>query len=171
MTPALWPGTRPPCAVTDMMTPATIAAGLHASVDEALKLFAGADERRTCVRPKPDAWCAREVLGHLIDSACNNHRRFIVVQSGDIARFDGYDQNAWVSRQRYHDVPWRDLVALWTAYNRHLAHVIGCTPAAALAQAALSPDGSQPQTRGFVMEDYVRHLRHHLGQLKSLLAP
>lgn len=155
--------------VTDMMTPATIAAGLHASIDEALKLFAGADERRTAVRPSPDAWSAREVLGHLIDSACNNHRRFIVAQSGDSGRFDGYDQNAWVSRQRYQEVAWRDLIALWTAYNRHLAHVIGCTPAAALGHAALSPDGSHTQTLGFVMEDYVRHLRHHVNQLKPLL--
>jgi hypothetical protein len=153
-----------------MMTPATIAAGLHASVDEALKLFSGADERRTCVRPEPDKWCAREILGHLIDSACNNHRRFILAQ-GDVARFDGYEQNAWVARQRYRDVPWRDLVALWTAYNRHLAHVIAVTPPAALGAAALSPDGSSRVTLSLLMEDYVHHLRHHLGQLKALLAP
>ena len=111
-----------------MMTPPTIAAGLHATIDEALKLFAGVDERRTTVRPDTGTWCAREVLGHLIDSACNNHRRFVVAQAGDLARFDGYDQNAWVARQRYREVPWRDLVALWTAYNRHLAHVIAVTP-------------------------------------------
>jgi hypothetical protein len=152
-----------------MMTPATIAAGLHATVDEALKLFAGVDERRTAFRPATGAWCAREVLGHLIDSACNNHRRFIVGQSADVARFDGYNQNEWVSRQRYHEVPWRDLVALWTAYNRHLAHVIGCAPPAALAHAALSADGQSQVTVAFLMEDYVRHLRHHLDQLRSLL--
>jgi hypothetical protein len=109
------------------------------------------------------------VLGHLIDSACNNHRRFIVGQSADVARFDGYNQNEWVSRQRYHEVPWRDLVALWTAYNRHLAHVIGCAPPAALAHAALSADGQSQVTVAFLMEDYVRHLRHHLDQLRSLL--
>jgi hypothetical protein len=153
-----------------MMTPATIAAGLHASIDEGLRLFAGVDERRTAARPAPDAWCARQILGHLIDSACNNHRRFILGQSGDVDRFDGYEQDAWVARQRYHDVPWRDLVALWTAYNRHLAHVIAVTPASALACTAVSPDGSARITLGFLMEDYVHHLRHHLAQLKSLLA-
>src|ERR1700752_1492933 len=124
-----------------MMTPAMIAAGLHDSVDEALKLFSGMDERRTAVRPATGAWCAREVLGHLIDSACNNPRRFIVGQSADVTRFDGYNQNEWVSRQRYHEVPWRDLVALWTAYNRHLAHVIASTPAETLPHSGLSPDG------------------------------
>jgi len=154
-----------------MMTPATVAAGLHGTIDEALKLFSGVDERRTAVHPAPGTWCAREVLGHLIDSACNNHRRFIIGQSADVARFDGYNQDDWVSRQRYHEMPWRDLVALWTAYNRHLAHVIGCTPAPALAHAALSPDGSTTVTLGFIMEDYVHHLRHHLDQLRSLLVP
>ena len=153
-----------------MMTPPTIAAGLHATIDEALKLFAGVDERRTTVCPDTGTWCAREVLGHLIDSACNNHRRFVVAQAGDLARFDGYDQNAWVARQRYREVPWRDLVALWTAYNRQLAPVIAVTPPAALACTATSPDGTTQISLGFVMEDYVQHLRHHLGQLHSLLA-
>jgi hypothetical protein len=151
-----------------MVTPATIAAALHASVDDGLRLFAAADDTRTGVRPRPGAWCAREVLGHLIDSACNNHRRFVMGQSAELRRHDGYEQNAWVERQRYDEAPWRDLVALWTAYNRHLAHVIACAPAAALAHRATSPDGEEV-TLGFVMEDYVRHLRHHLEQLRALL--
>jgi hypothetical protein len=151
------------------MTPATIAAGLHASIDEALRLFAAGDETRSALRPGPGKWSAREVLGHLIDSACTNHRRFVLGQSPDLEKFDGYDQNAWVERQRYHEAPWRDLVALWTAYNRHLAHVIAVTPAAALAHTAASPDGKEQLSLGFVMEDYVRHLRHHLEQLRTLL--
>ena len=154
-----------------MMTPPTIAAGLHASIDEALKLFSGADERRTAVRPAAGGWSAREVIGHLIDSACNNHRRFVLGQSADLQRFDGYDGDVWVARQRYNEVPWRDLVALWTAYNRQLAHVIGCAPPAALTHAATSPEGTEQVTLGFLMEDYVTHLRHHLEQLRPLLRP
>ena len=157
--------------MTTPATPASIAASLHAAIDDALRLFTAADDRRTAVHPAPDQWCAREVLGHLIDSACNNHRRFIMAQSEGFARFDGYQQDDWVQRQHYHEEPWRDLVALWTAYNRHLAHVIGCTPPAALAHEATAPDGGSRITLGFVMEDYVVHLRHHLDQLKALLAP
>jgi hypothetical protein len=153
-----------------MTTPATIAAALHAAVDEALRVFSVADDTRTKFRPGPEKWSAREVLGHLIDSAATNHRRFVLGQSGTLERFDGYDQNVWVERQRYNEVPWRDLVALWTAYNRHLAHVIAVTPAAALAHVATSPDGATRLTLGFVMEDYVIHLRHHLGELRALLA-
>jgi hypothetical protein len=150
------------------MTPAQISAQLHSAVDEALRFFAGVDETRTTKRAQPGKWCAREVLGHLIDSACNNHRRFVLGQSPDIKRFDGYQQEEWVSRQQYERVPWRDLVALWTSYNRHLAHVIASAPEATLAHTAESYSG-EPVTLGFMMEDYVVHLRHHLDQLRSLL--
>lgn len=151
------------------MTPAQISAQLHAAIDEGLQFFAGVDETRTTKRPNPTKWCAREVLGHLIDSACNNHRRFVLGQSADLRTFDGYQQNEWVNRQHYDQVPWRDLVALWTSYNRHLAHVIGCAPSETLSHTAESPDGNRV-TLGFVMDDYVRHMRHHLDQLRTLLA-
>ena len=151
------------------MTPAQISAELHSAIDEGLQFFAGVDETRTTKRLDPAKWCAREVIGHLIDSACNNHRRFVLGQSPDLMKIDGYQQNDWVSRQRYDRVPWRDLVALWTSYNRHLAHVIGCAPAETLSHTAESPDGSRV-TLGFVMGDYVTHLKHHLVQLRGLLA-
>ena len=138
------------------MTPAAIAADLHAAIRDGLELFQRADETRTSERPREGGWCAREVLGHLVDSACNNHRR--------------YNQDDWVGRQRYAQVPFRDIVALWSAYNRHLAHVIATTPAEALASSGQGPEGGVV-TLGFLMEDYVTHLRHHLEQLQQLLKP
>lgn len=134
-------------------------------------MFQQADETRTAQRPQPGKWCAREIVGHLIDSACNNHRRFIVGQSQETTKFDGYEQNEWVARQRYDQVPWRDLVALWTAYNRHLAHVMTCTSEDAASRSATAPDGEGSVTVAFLMEDYVSHLRHHLDEVRNLLAP
>jgi len=152
------------------MTARQTAAELRAAIAEALPLLQQADESRTTHRAEADGWCAREVLGHLIDSACNNHRRFVIGQSDDTTRFDGYNQDDWVARQHYDQVPWPDLVTLWTAYNRHLAHVIGCTSDEAAARTALAPDGSGAVSIAFLMEDYVRHLRHHLDQLRTMLA-
>jgi hypothetical protein len=151
------------------MTPAAIAADLHAAIAAGLDLFHRVDESRTAKRPDPGGWCAREILGHLVDSACNNHRRFVLGRGAGPFAFEGYDQDAWVERQRYAQVPFRDTVALWSAYNRHLAHVIATTPADALANTASGPDGQV--TLGFLMEDYVTHLRHHLEQLRARLAP
>jgi hypothetical protein len=148
------------------MTPAHISAELRAAVDEGLRLFEHADDERTRTRPAAGAWCAREVIGHLIDSACNNHRRFVLGQSADIRKFDGYDGDQWVVRQQYDGEAWRDLIALWAAYNRHLAHVIACAPPATLEHSAESPDGRSQVTLGFLMEDYVQHLRHHFDQIR-----
>jgi hypothetical protein len=151
------------------MTPAAIAADLHAAVDAGLDLFRGLDETRTALRPAPGKWCAREILGHLVDSACNNHRRFVIARDPGPVAFEGYEQDAWVARQRYAEVPFRDIAALWVAYNRHLAHVIGSTPQDMLSHAGQAPGGSGEVTLEFLMSDYVTHLRHHLDQLRSRL--
>jgi hypothetical protein len=148
--------------------PAVLAADLHAALAEGLVAFVGIDEELSRVRLKPDGWCAREIVGHLIDSACNNHRRWIVGQTPGLATFDGYDQNVWVSRQQYAEESWADVVALWAAYNRHLRHVISRTPPEHMLLAATSPDGEGPVTIGFLMQDYVGHIRHHLKQVRAI---
>jgi hypothetical protein len=151
------------------MTPAAIAADLHTAVDAGLEMFQRVDETRTSAPPAPGKWCAREILGHLVDSACNNHRRFIVGQDPGPVVFAGYEQDAWVMRQRYAAQPFRDIVALWGAYNRHLAHVIASVPPELLGNTGRAPGGDSDVTLEFLMVDYVRHLRHHLDQLRSLL--
>jgi hypothetical protein len=153
------------------MTPAQNAARLHDAIGEALQLFQSVDETRTTIPAPQGGWCARQILGHLIDSACNNHRRFVLGQLPGLERYDPYQQDEWVSCQRYEKVPWRDLLTLWTAYNRHLAHVIACVSDDVAAREALAPDGTRMVTLGFLIEDYVRHLRHHLDQLRTRLAP
>ena len=153
------------------MTPAQNAARLHDAIGEALQLFQSVDETRATVPAPQGGWCARQILGHLIDSACNNHRRFVLGQSPSLQRYDAYDQDEWVARQRYEKVPWRDLLTLWTAYNRHLAHIMACVSDEAAAREALASDGTRSVTLAFLMEDYVRHLRHHIDQLRTRLAP
>jgi hypothetical protein len=145
------------------------AARLTAALDEAVAMFEGVDEARTGIRPAPGKWCAREVLGHLIDSACNNHRRFVLAHAAQTRQWDGYEQELWVRSQGYADANWADLVILWASYNRHLASVMRSMPAAVAAREALSPDGSRMLTVSFLMDDYVTHLRHHLGQIRALV--
>src|SRR5262245_61396635 len=86
-------------------------------------------DREARVPRAPGKWSRKEILGHLIDSAANNHARFVRGQASDDLVFSGYDQEAWVRTQRYNERPWADLVALWREYNLHLAHVIGSADA------------------------------------------
>ena len=109
-------------------------------------------------------WSRKQVLGHLIDSACNNHQRFVRAVLEGTLDFPGYNQNAWESLQAPQDVPWHILVALWTNDNRYLAHVIGRIPAAKL-DAVCRIGSGDPVTLRFLVEDYLQHLIHHLEQI------
>ena len=127
-------------------------------------------------RPRtPGKWSPKEIIGHLIDSAANNHARFVRAQATDDLVFEGYDQEAWVRVQRYNERRWLDLVQLWHAYNQHLADVMERADPDALARprarhsldrTAFRPiDPTTPATLAFVMRDYVAHLKHHLKQI------
>ena len=86
------------------------------------------------------------------------------MQEQDGLALPGYAQDAWVATQDYQGERWGGLVALWLAYNAHLAHVMRRIPAAAIAHRC-SIGGGEPVTVGYVMDDYVRHLEHHLAQI------
>jgi len=112
-------------------------------------------------------WSRKQVLGHLIDSASNNHQRFVRAALQGSLDFPGYDQQQWVRVQAVDEAPWQVLVALWASYNRHLSHVVAHLPAAQLA-APCRIASAEPVTLRFLAEDYLRHLRHHLTQIGAL---
>jgi hypothetical protein len=136
-----------------------LADDLRSEVHRAANDFAGARPVATETRPTPAKWSAREVLGHLIDSAANNHRRFIVGQSDESATYDRYAQNEWVDRGRYAEADWNDLLTLWRAYNLQLARIIS----------GMSDETLASERMRFLVEDYIAHMRHHLEQIRTLL--
>src|SRR5215216_5354633 len=88
------------------------------------------DDASTTHHPAPGKWSPREIIGHLVDSASNNHQRFVRMRERDDLVVEGYEQDVWVAAQRYQDAPWAELVLLWMTYNRHLARLMAATPAA-----------------------------------------
>jgi hypothetical protein len=148
-------------------------------VAEGERLLAEAGEARTARRPAGGGWTAREVIGHLIDSACNNHRRFVINQDSPRLAVDPYEQDAWVTRGRYADTPAADLVRLWSAYNLQIARMLEAIPGEVLHQARgpladyrfsyITPSATGHATLGYLADDYVAHIEHHLRQISSLL--
>lgn len=122
------------------------------------------DEAQAAERRQPGSWSRKEILGHLIDSALNNHQRFVRSGSAPELVFPGYEQDQWVAAQGYADRPWERLVALWAEANLHIAHVVSRLPADRLSMSCRIGDGA-PVTLEFIARDYVRHLRHHLDQI------
>jgi hypothetical protein len=124
----------------------------------------GMREPALSCRPAPGKWCPKEILGHLVDSAANNHQRFVRAALAGELSFPGYVQDGWVSVQRWAEEDWDVIVDLWTALNRHLAHVLDGLPEA--ARSAQCRIGDRPAvTLAALAEDYLRHLEHHLATL------
>ncbi len=116
------------------------------------------------VKPFPAAWSKKEELGHLIDSAANNQARFVAASLQPEFRAPGYDQDGWVHRHGYNEMPWAEIVDFWRRYNHVLAALVRRIPEDRLETPCFIGDGPQV-TLGFLVHDYLRHLRHHLDHI------
>jgi len=116
---------------------------------------------------RPGGWCGKEVLGHLIDSALNNHQRFVrAALDGEYAG-PAYDQPAWVALHGYRELPWDELLNQWRKQNGLLARVVRRIPESRL-DAPCRVGGGEPVTLAFLIGDYLRHLAHHVEQIETL---
>ena len=141
-----------------------LATKLEQIVSQNTAQFRTINEREAAKRPAPGVWSPKEVVGHLIDSAANNHHRFVRIQISDLPPAASYEQVGWMAANHYVERSWSDLVDLWSAYNKHLAHVIRKADPATLDRTLRVQDGLHVTLR-FVMEDYFTHMERHLKQI------
>ena len=140
------------------------AAELRAVISESSEKLRTFSEEEVLRDRGAGKWVKKEILGHLIDSALNNEQRFVRAQMTELLVWPGYEQDRWVSIQKYRERPWAEIVQLWERLNQHIFHVIANVPASRLNTKCVIGD-SDPVTLEFLMNDYVRHLRHHLSQI------
>ncbi len=143
---------------------ADVAGALLSVVEAASESLRAIDDSEASLRSASGSWSKKELLGHLIDSAANNHQRFVRAQQVKELTFPAYAQEHWVSSQGYGDRSWPELIDLWRLYNRHLAHVISRVPEEQLTVMCVIGT-NEPVTLGYLIEDYVVHVRHHLQDL------
>lgn len=136
---------------------------LHYLCDTIPPLLKAVSEDEYNRKPSPEKWCKKEILGHLIDSASNNHQRFIRVQYEDIPSLV-YHTDHWVSLTDYKNSKPLQLISLWEAYNRHLLFIIEAIPPENLVRKCITNEKS-PVTLQWLIQDYVKHLEYHLKQI------
>lgn len=119
---------------------------------------------RVELKPAPSKWSAKEELGHLLDSAANNHQRIVRTQLEDKPAMPGYSGDRWVELHAYQRRGWRDLINLWHALNQQLLAAAEAVPEAAWSRTCTIAD-SGPLTLRFVFEDYLNHMMHHLRHI------
>ena len=145
------------------------------TIDSAANKLLEIDDVKSEQPRAEDHWSSKQIIGHLIDSAANNHARFVLGQLKDDLVFPGYDQEGWVRTNHYQERAWRDLIELWRSYNLHLHHLMThadraklntpCTQHTLQEIAFKSVPKAEPVTLEYLMRDYVDHMKHHLAQI------
>lgn len=121
------------------------------------------DELDFSDKPNPEKWSNKEILGHLIDSATNNHQRFIQTQFEELPKI-WYGQNNWVKKNNYQNINKKVLIDFWTIYNNHLIHIAKNIQPEKLKNICEKKDRTK-LTIEFPLCDYIKHLEHHLNQI------
>ena len=129
-------------------------------------------------KPAPDKWSSNEILGHLIDSAVNNSRRFVLAQIQDNLIFDGYEHEEWVKCQNYQKRDWIELINTWEILNFHIMKIIETIPEELMKlqtkkhnfyDIAWEPvDKGKNSSLEYFINDYIGHMNHHLIQIFRL---
>ena len=121
-------------------------------------------EKQASQKRADGGWSPKEIIGHLVDSACNNHQKWVRAAQFPGSKFPGYDADFWVEMSDYRSIDWLDLLAFWEKYQRHLAHFIAQVPEAYWSnQIEIVANGRA--TLAFMMADYVVHFNHHLSEI------
>jgi DinB superfamily len=141
-----------------------VADSLRKIIIEVFPLLSNIDSTDAGLKPSPEKWSKKEILGHLIDSACNNQQKFVRTMAQPHLDFVGYDQNHWVAAQHYQEASWQEIIPIWVGYNLHIAHIIEHVDAT-LLENTVTINGVGPFTLEFIMKDYIEHLKHHLRQI------
>lgn len=144
------------------MTP--IAEELNTIINKYRSSFQSIGEDEFNFKPSPVKWSKKEILGHLIDSAQNNIRRFIVAQYEDKPKIV-YNQDKWVALSDYQHYNRDDLVELWWLLNKHISHILKNMEPEMVKRECQTEESHNLE---WLAGDYIRHLRHHLHQVLNL---
>ena len=124
----------------------------------------GVSEAEWTYKPNATKWSKKEILGHLIDSAQNNIRRFVVAQYEDKPKIV-YAGDKWVASADYQNYLTADLIELWMLLNKHTCIILKNITAGAAENLC---ETEESYTIEWLAEDYNKHLLHHLHQVLNL---
>lgn len=126
-------------------------------------LLLSIDEKNFSYKPSAEKWSKKEIIGHLIDSAANNHQRFVRGQFQNTPTIT-YDQNNWNKCSYHQEIDGKQIINFWTVYNKQLLEIIKRIPQEKLENTVQTENLHSLE---FLIKDYVAHLEHHLRQIVS----
>ena len=125
------------------------------------------DDTITSIKLSADKWSLKEIIGHLIDSAANNHQRFIRLQICSKLIFPDYqeDNNKWITLSQYNKMIYKNILLLWKHYNILLMNIIKNVGKKALSNYWIM-DNKKFTLKELII-DYIRHIKEHLEQFEK----
>lgn len=156
--------------------------GINEVMDSELPLLLSLTEEQVSVRRNSQRWTVKMLVGHLIDSASNNHQRMVRLQYAPrcghsmpntemgMLVFPDYtqDNDLWIALQDYQQEDWHQLVMLLKYYNQHICHIIRAVDQTKLNNYWTDYEGNRV-TLDAMIRGYIRHLHLHMGQIHELL--
>ncbi len=109
-------------------------------------------------------WSKKQELGHLVDSACNNHQRIVRAQVEEQPSLAGYDGDRWVALHNYQAMEWSEIIECWRVLNQQLIRAASVI-SSETSDRKLTVGGGTAITLSFLVNDYVDHLLHHLRHI------
>ena len=104
-----------------------ITEGIYHVIETEEKILTGLQNDTITLKRNKQNRTIKQILGHLIDSASNNHQRMVRLQySKDLLFFPDYrqDNDLWIALQDYQNEDWNNLIQLWKFFNLHIIQVI-----------------------------------------------
>jgi DinB superfamily len=150
------------------LEPGELSARLESVVAAAMVWLVAIPDARARVPEREGKWSAKQVIGHLTDSAVNNLGRIVRMQITSGLKLQGYEQEEWVALQHYAEREWSKVLEVWVVLNGHVAWAVAHVDKAKLGDKA-EVEGLE-LTLGFLIEDYIAHMEHHLGAMRRWLA-
>jgi len=132
-------------------------------IDEIPSKLTSTNDEAFKAKLNPNKWSKQEILGHLIDSATNNHQRFVRSQF-EVIPLISYDQNGWNKHSYYNEFDKAQLIEFWEVYNCHILELIMKIPKESLTKKC-NTGGAENYTIEFLFNDYVDHMEYHLKQI------
>ncbi len=145
-------------------------------LDELIEIFKSdfsrLDEQITSLRISQDKWTLKEIIGHLIDSASNNHQRFVRFQLSESLEFPDYKNGEWLIIQKHQNMNFMDLLLLFYYYNKLLINIVRNLDEKCLNHEwnIKWDENSTYITFESLLTHYVNHMKSHLTHFRERLS-
>jgi len=146
-----------------------VAESLSAMVCDFYDRYRQLPEEKSTLRSSPSGWTLKEIIGHLIDSASNNHQRITRLQLAPELQFPSYENEKWLAAEKWNRLAWPEILDLFKQYNLFLAHLIRNADPNSLKNRWFGRDRSGERIFSLeeMIADYLKHLKEHLAQFEA----